>query len=308
MAKMTVRDVHVDKLLGAVSVGYQPQEYVAERVFPTVPVDKESDLVWIMDRGQWFQDIAAKRAEMAPAKTVGITGATTSFSANEWALKAGIAQRTIDQADDPIKPLEDHTEWMTEGLLRAKENEFATNFFTTGVWGTDTTLAGADQWSDYGGSDPLDDIETERVRIHDAIGSFPNVGVMNLAVWSKLKYHPALIEGIRHTGRAAARLSDLAELTEITNWYVAGAIHTTSNEGATDTLAALFGKHVLLCYTPPRPGLRTMAAGYTFVRRPRRVRRWMDDELEGQIVELSEIYGFKALVTQAGSFIQNAVA
>ncbi len=38
-------DVHVNALLTQVSIGFQPSGFFADKVFPMVPVDKQTDLI-----------------------------------------------------------------------------------------------------------------------------------------------------------------------------------------------------------------------------------------------------------------------
>ena len=64
MAQPTPSDVHVDAILTNISVAYiQDQNYfIANKVFPSIPVEKQSDKYFKYTKGDWFRDEAAVRA------------------------------------------------------------------------------------------------------------------------------------------------------------------------------------------------------------------------------------------------------
>jgi len=66
MPQPTGRDLHIDRLLSNLSIAYlnEPSAYVADRIFPVVPVDKQSDKYAIYRKGDWFRDEAEKRAPL----------------------------------------------------------------------------------------------------------------------------------------------------------------------------------------------------------------------------------------------------
>lgn len=47
MARPTARDVHIDGPLTGVSIAYRNEEYIADQVFPVVPVTKISDKFFV---------------------------------------------------------------------------------------------------------------------------------------------------------------------------------------------------------------------------------------------------------------------
>mgnify|MGYP001611916188 CR=1 FL=1 len=309
MARLVQSDVHVDKVLTAFSVGYQNTMYVAGKVFPTVTMDKESDVYFKYDRGDAFRDVARERAAATDAVDVGMNVSTATVSTKEYANRTFISRRTIENADKPLNLLQDHTAFLLDKLDLAKEVKFAADFMVTGKWETTKTLSGTSQWSDHALSDPLGDIDVGVEAVIDGIGQPPNVGIITRAVWSKLKRHPDLLDAVKYTQQGGMiSLAQLAALTDIPTWYVAGAIKTSSNEGATDTTAGIFGKTVLLLYVPPTPGLRTPAAGYTFAREAKTIKRWYDNGKEAEAVQASENYGMEIVAKEAGYLFLTAVA
>ena len=75
-------------------------------------------------------------------------------------------------------------------MLLRQERKFVSDVFTTGVWGTDRTLSGTDQWSDFVNSDPRDDVETAKEAILGVTGFASNTMVVGWQVWRQLKNPP----------------------------------------------------------------------------------------------------------------------
>ncbi len=63
-AQPTVADVHINRPLTDVSVAFMQNatDFVADRVFPTVPVAKQSDLYFVYEREDWYRSQAERRA------------------------------------------------------------------------------------------------------------------------------------------------------------------------------------------------------------------------------------------------------
>ena len=64
MISPTPGDVHVNGTLTNLSLAYQQAEsnFVADRVFPNVPVTKQSDIYWVWPRDAWNRDEMKHRA------------------------------------------------------------------------------------------------------------------------------------------------------------------------------------------------------------------------------------------------------
>jgi hypothetical protein len=64
MPQPTASDAHVNMPLTATSVAWMQdqREFVNDRVFPVVPVQKQSDRYYVYDRDNWFRAQAEKRA------------------------------------------------------------------------------------------------------------------------------------------------------------------------------------------------------------------------------------------------------
>jgi hypothetical protein len=318
MPQPTARDLHVDALLTNLSIAYQNLEYIADRIFPLVPVQKQSDRIAKYDQSFWFRDEAKLRAPGTKSARGGFTVDTSeTYFCDRYSYGHEIYDEERDNADSVFNLDRDAVEMVTDKMLMRREVAFATDFFTTGKWGADK-VGGTDftQWSDYANSQPLVDLTTWRDDIEGKIGREPNKLIIGKQLWSSLKWHPDLIDTIKYTQRGQVSLELFAALAEIPEVMVGKAIYTTSVEGTAEgsvTYSRIWGKHALLIYVPPRPSLLTPSGGYTFVwqRVPsaiQYIRRFRDEERECDIIEANSYFDQKLTGASAGIFAQNAAA
>ena len=273
MPQPNVNSVHVDAILTNISVAYlqKAENFIADKVFPVVPVDKKSDKYFVYTKNDWFRDEAQRRADGTESAGSGYNLTTGTYSADVFAFHKDVGDQTVANADAPLNPLREATEFVTNRMLLRKELQFVSDFFTTGVWGTDTTgVAGAPssgetkQWSDYTSSDPINDIEEAKSDVLSTTGLEPNTLVLGYEVFRQLKNHPDLVDRIKYTSSQTITEDMLARMFDIDRVLVAKAVRATNNEGATDAYGFAYGKAALLAHVAPSPGLLTPSAGYTF--------------------------------------------
>jgi len=273
MPKPNINSVHVDAILTNISVAYlQKQEnFIADKVFPVVPVDKKSDKYFVYTKNDWFRDEAQRRADGTESAGSGYNLTTGTYSADVWAFHKDVGDQTVANADAPLNPLREATEFVTHRLLLRRELQFVTDFFTTGVWADDVTgVSGVPtsgqtkQWSDYSSSDPINDIEAGKAEILGNTGLAPNTLVLGYEVFRQLKNHPDLVDRIKYTSSQTITEDMLARMFDIDRLLVAKAVKATNNEGASEAYSFAYGKGALLAHVAPSPGLLTPSAGYQF--------------------------------------------
>ena len=266
MGQPTRNSVHVDALLTNISVAYiqERSKYVATQVFPIIGVDKVSDVYFTYTKNDWFRDEAQRRGDSTESAGSGYNLTTASYNADVWAFHKDIGNQTRNNADNPINLDSEATEFVTQRLLLRQERKFVSDVFTTGVWGTDRTLSGTDQWSDFVNSDPRDDVDTAVEAILGVTGFKPNTMVVGWQVWRQLKNHPDFREQIKYTSADNMTPGMVARMLEIDRFIVASSIYATNDEGGTAAYSFNFGKSAWIGYVNPSPGLLAPSAGYTF--------------------------------------------
>lgn len=267
MSQPTASAVHVNRPLSNVSVAYiqRQTQFVAPRVFPIVRVAKQSDLYFTYTKNDWFRDEAKRRAPATESAGSGYGVSTASYDCKVWALHKDIPDQVRNNDDADFTSDRQATEFITQMLLLRQEIQWTADFFVTGVWGTSATPAAL--WSNYGTSDPVADVATGSRTILANTGMKPNKLVLGYDVFLALRNHPDIIDRLKYTGGATRTIGvdALAALFDVDEVLVCEAVKATNLEGETAAMAFVQGKHALLCYSAPSPGLLTPSAGYIFV-------------------------------------------
>lgn len=264
MAQPTQSDVHIDVPLTQISTAYiqSADNFVASKVFPIIPVDKQSNKYYVFDKNAWFRDEAQRRADASESEGSGYTLSSDNYNCDVWAFHKDIGSQARANADQPLDPDREATEFVTQRMLVRMERQWVSDYFGTGIWTTDVTPSTL--WSDYSGSDPINDIETGKETILSTTGMEPNTLVMGYQVWRQIKNHPDFIGRISESATRIVTPQLVANILEVDRILIAKAIYATNNEGGTAAYAFTHGKHALLCYVEPNPGILKPSAGYMF--------------------------------------------
>jgi len=273
MPQPTQSQVHVDAILTNISVAYmqRAENFIADKVFPIVPVDKQSDKYFKYTKNDWLRDEAQVRADGTESVGSGYNITTETYYADVYAIHKDVGDQTRANADAPINVDREAAEFVTHRLLLRRELQFVSDYMTAGVWGTTATgvASGAStgqfvQWDNYTDSDPIDDIEEAKADILSVTGMQANTLVLGYDVFRSLKHHPDLVDRIKYTSSQTITEDMLARMFDIDRVLVSKAIRATNAEGATEGYSFATGKTALLAHVAPNPGLLTPSAGYHF--------------------------------------------
>lgn len=273
MPQPSISQVHVDAILTNISVAYMQRQdnFIADKVFPVVPVDKKSNKYFTYTKNDWFRDEAQRRAPGTESAGGGFNLSTDTYSADVWAFHKDVDDQTQANADAPLNPLREAAEFVTRRLLLRREIQFVSDFLTTSVWGTDVTgvsgTPGAGefkQWSDFANSDPIEDIEGAKATILSNTGMEANTLVLGYDVFRKLRNHPDIVDRFKYTTSNVITEQLMAPLFGVDRIVVAKAVKATNAEGASGAYSFATGKIAALLHVADTPGLMTPSAGYTF--------------------------------------------
>jgi hypothetical protein len=269
----TPQQLHIDQALTNISVAYMQSEdsYVADKVFPVVPVQKQSDRYFIYKREDFFRDEAAERAPGTESAGGDYSiDSTPSYFAKKYAFHKDVTEDERTNADNPLAPDQDATIFVTQKMLIKRETVWAQNYFRAGVWAHEAQGVASGpsesqvlQW-DNANSVPIDDVSNAIIQIAQTTGYRPNVLVIGAPVFYALKNHPTILDRIKYTQKGIVTTDLLAQLFEVDKVVVAWAIKNNAPRGAAESNDFILGKSALLAYAAPNPGLRQPSAGYIF--------------------------------------------
>lgn len=323
---------HIDRALTNISVAYQQgaDAFVADKVFPIIPVQKRSDVYFQYSKEDMFRDEVQERGR-------GAESAGGNFNVEEkdpyfckkYAYHYDITQEEKTNYDAPLNVDRDAVEWLTAKMLLNREVNFANKFFTTGVWSKDLTgvsgTPAANQfkkWSDAT-SDPVSQINHIMLEMSGSTGVKPNFMVMSPDVFYALKNHEDIIDRIKYTQKGIVTLDLIASLFEVDKIYIPWGVvnagkQTPDYSEDNDATSFIYSGKVLIGHRALRPSLKTPTAGYIFAwtglegasnaygSRINRIRMDMLG-LGTERIEIEAAYDQKVICSDMGTFLTSVV-
>lgn len=333
-------DVHINRPLTNISIAFlQSQEnFIASRVFPNLPVAKQSDAYFTYDRGEWNRDEMKERAPGTESAGGTYTIGNDTYYARVRAYHRDVDDQIRANADALIDLDREATLFVTTKGLIKREVTWASQYFTAGnpgdTWTFDvdgaatgtapasfdpTDAANNDKlfWSDAA-STPIEDVRQGKRFVGEETGFRPNVLVVGRPVFDVLVDHPDIVGRLdrgQTDGPAQVNRDALAALFELEEVLVMDSVRNTSAEGAAADHSYIGGNHALLAYRPPTPGLYTPSAGYTFTWSGLlgagddglRIMRFRMVALKSDRVEGEIAYDQKLIAADLGYFFGNIV-
>jgi hypothetical protein len=298
--------------------------FIADKVFPVVGVQRQSDKYYIYDRAEMNRSGDVKKlAPRTEVNRIGMTLSNDSYFADVYGIGMDFDEQTLANEDAMLEIRAAGAQTLINRVLIQREEAFADTFFSAGVWGTDNTPSNL--WSDYTNSTPLTDVTNARRTMQLGSGGFkPNTMVIGKEVRDILVNHPDVLArlngGATVSNTALITDAKLAEIFEVENFYVMEAVKNGAKEGLAEANAFIGGKNALLVHTPRSAGLMTPAAGLTFAwnnipsvnNLGVTVESFSDDALKRQQVaehiQVKMAYDMKVVGADLGYFFEDVVA
>ena len=304
----------VDPVLTQLLVGYQQAEerFIANRVFPVVPVGLQGFTYYTFTKKYWFLDEMKSRTPGAAYARSGYGLTSTTGYANTWGLEHPIADEARTNNQVPMALEQAGLRWLAQQSLIRRERAFSADFMVTGVWGTDDNNATTD-WDDFTGGDPFNDVLTAQRTISNNTGVVPNTMAMGYIVHVALQNHPDIVDRIKHVQIASLGNveSALSSLFGVSQYLVGKATYNSANEGQTMSATAIVDDDCLICYSNNAPGMFAPSAGYTFTwdggGGNGSVYTYREDQTDSDILKNKEAWDQKAVATDVGYFFADVV-
>jgi hypothetical protein len=292
-------NIHIDQVLTNISVGWQNEGLVAEKLFPRVGVRKQSDKYYTFGREAWLPEAGDLRAPGTEANEIpGVAVSTDTYYAQEHALQIAVTDEERENTDSPMSPDRDGTELVTSKILLGREKAMHDLATDASQYASDMTVdlsSGTNtQWDEADG-DAIGDIKLGRHTMHSHVFLEPNIGIFPYQVMSVLEDDEDFIERIKYSERAILTPELIAAVVGIPNIIIPG---TGIASSASLVPGYLWGKDVLLAWVPPRPGLKIPAFAYEFTwgyggNTPMVTDRWREERRKSDIIRVSRRYDLK---------------
>lgn len=264
MGSATGRDLHIDAALSQMAIGYRPGGFIADMIFPTVRVGKQSDVYYVFDRGDRTRIESTRRAPGTLANRVTEAVGSATYFAKNYALASPVVLEDRANADPILlnNMINGKATYLMDKLLLDWESRVALQVTSTSNVGSSAAVSSA--WN--GAGNPIGNINTAIDNVHYSNGVRPNRIVFGVEAWKSFRRDSNVRNIIfgSNNGGGYPSIQQAQDLFEIENIFVGGAFQNTANEGITESLSTIWKDHVLVYYAPPTPTVEKPSFGYNF--------------------------------------------
>ena len=261
------RGIHVDKHLSNVALNYRPSGFVADKVFPTVSVQKQSDMILTYNQGDLWRRENTKRSRGTMANKISFQVSSTSYYAENYALSAGVTIEDRANADAAlVRSLEEgRVNRLLDSLMLDWEVRVAAQATNTSNVGTSAAVGSA--WTDLTNSDPLSDIRAMYDNVEAITGYTPNKILFSGDSWKYFSRNSTVIDKVNPSGNTGGGLNasatQAASLLGVEEVIIGQSFYNTAEEGIAQSLSRVWGDHVLVYFAPNAPSVEAPSFGYT---------------------------------------------
>jgi hypothetical protein len=326
--------LYVDPILSSMSVGYQPQTLIGEKLFPITEVNTPSGRYRVYDRSHWLIYPDRREPGTVANEVEGRKWSEDTFKTQEHSLQAPVfwEERQFYQSigglsadfnggDLDLDPERDALDTIWTSILLRHEKLVADTIRNTANYaGNHTvTLAGAQRWNDYTGgtsstSDPVANIKAAVMRIYLDTGRWPNTVVFPIDAIGVVEGHPRVVDRFKNFALTDPEAwKKLLNVPAPANFYIADSKYNAAqNIDAAESITSLWGQDVWIGIVDPTVGQKTKTFGRTFVfpyaglgARP--TEKWTEPSRKADIVRGNWRYDQKIVSAAAGYLIKTAV-
>ncbi|HBA84928.1 MAG TPA: hypothetical protein DCZ95_12610 [Verrucomicrobia bacterium] len=329
----TPKSAHKDAALTALAIGYLNPMFIADRVFPHVPVAKRSDYFFKFLKGDWFRLDAQVRGAGAEAAQSGYKLTSDSYSCLEYALAHPVPVQLINNADAALRPWETAVNYVMRQVMLRKEYVVSQKIVTAANW-TSTNDAEGNWLATATTNTFIPDMFLAKKTVRELIGIDPNVLVVDANTWDNILQNEDVLDRIKYSSTAGSPAvvtpNLIAQLFGLDEVLVGGAIYSNSEETVAGTefnavrmweTNATKGS-AWLGYRTALPAINEPNAGYIFEWMGdagqesevmssdvyREVRKWWEDSKKAWMVEASETFDAKITSADAGFLFTDTLA
>lgn len=302
-------DVHVNVPLTNFALQLRNRAFVAEEVFPVLPVVKESDVYYTFSREE-LRNIDTLRAAGTLAKEVDWIPSTASYTAEEYALRHLLADRIVNNADSPVRPRMNTVaklqKWIWLGI--EKRVQAVAQNSNNAV----ATVAASPKWD---GTSPTieKDIDTAKDSVRNNAGVEPNAIVLPENVKDVVKRDSTLRDLIRYVVNGGPGNKELLVNGELPPVLfnlaviIAGATEDTSRINASSSIAKIWVDAIPVFYREMSASLEALTWGYQMRVQNPIVKAYRDEHRNGEYIEVSVIQAEKLVTSNAANIITDVL-
>lgn len=314
--------LHIDQALTNVSVMYRNADFLAEQVFPLIPVDKQSNKFFTYGPDNLRNQQDARRPG-AMSNEIDWTLSASPYFCDGHALHRYIPDEERENADAALDLDTDTTIQLTDKIFLNREINLV-NALLSALTPVDLSASSGANQFDNSAADPVEYIDFQKETVATQIGMRPNIMLFSRPAWRGFRNNPTVLKhifGFSSVGTGQQiNVMQAKELLEVDDILIGDSIQVTSGEGITPITSqyvwgqpgATNGALAMLFYRPRTPGLRTVSLGYQFTwntgrlgalvykdRAPKRHSDW---------IEVMRYYAMQIISAPAAVLFKNAIS
>ncbi len=267
MAPINTRQAAViDPILSTHARGYRNADFIAQVLFPRVPVPNRSMRVLKFGK-EAFRTMNTRRAPGADKKRVQYGYASDPISLVQDALEGivpiehqeeAMSVPGVDLGQGAVQMVLDVVDLGLEidcaNMARLASNYGASN---------KVTLTSTARWT-QSASTPQADVDAGKEAVRRFIGRYPNTLVMGPNAFNALRRHAAVKEQFKYTGRDSVTAEMLAAFFDVRQVVVGKAVHLPETAADSAQATDVWGDDAILAYVPEGENFQVPSYGYTY--------------------------------------------
>lgn len=247
----------------SIRYGNELKDFIADYVFPPMPVGKELVKLWQYDTSNMRRRVT-KKTSKSKADTLDFSGFYTSITLQLHKLQGDVDPSDEVNFDSVVADVTEETGMqIMEALMIDKEVEAATLATTATNYPADltSTLAANATWIVEGG-DPEANAKTARGAVKARCGKAANALVLSWTGLENAKQSPALKDRLKYTSGQSISEEQLKNLFGVQHLFVGAAQQNANLEGnATQTLTDIWDDSALFFVYDPSPRRKKVSYG-----------------------------------------------
>jgi len=308
---MNIRQARViDPVLSNHIRGYRNADFVAQVLFPRVPVKRRGGTM-IEFGNEAFRLQKTRRAPGAKTETYQLGYAGRPYALHQERLQAIVPDEVGDEAKNgpgiDLEKASVETTW--EKILLGLEVEAATIARDPAHYASGNTVAlsGTDLWTDPN-SDPEQLIGDAKGTVRRRIGRNPNTLLLSASAFEAFKRHPKVKEQFKYTSSKSITTAMAAEYLGVARVVVGSGVYLPATAPDDAEAQDIWGNDAILTYVPLAG--RTMlepSFAYTYQLRgtPAVQKGWYDPDRMGWLYPVISEHAPVIVGPDAGFLIQN---
>jgi len=259
-------DAHFDVPLSnfAVSAFADPQDqFIAEQLYPEVPVAKQSDKYYVIEKDAFLRQPDTLRSPKTRANKVEFTITSDSYYAHNYALSTDNAIEDLENADLAIQLRRNSTRLVVSNLRLDQEIRVANQITSISNVGSGVALTGSNKWSD-GASDPIGDVNTGHAFMQSRTGLVANTLVLDWNTFKVVRRHPAILDLFKYTSGGQTTVEQLREAFDVERILIGRGIKNTAAEGKAPSMGSIWGNSAILAHVGQATGMESKTFGLRF--------------------------------------------